>query len=184
MIRKCPSVYREAGSQETMQRPILKAHVKGVREGWCWIRERLSFSGGNLAWVPIPTWILPSCQRIVKGGRKIDPHRLSTLVRRMTHWLGKEAIAIADLAVGTTESFHCLGAIGWWSSAKESDALEPENHSFSVLNLKSKEKGQECILHLIYNNTNLYDMLSRWHCICRERLMFYLFFKSSSVLYC
>lgn len=69
MFRKYPSVYREAESQETTRRPMLKLCVEDAGVGW---GESGGVSQVSFTWIQIPTWILPSHQTIVKGERKTD----------------------------------------------------------------------------------------------------------------
>lgn len=105
MFRKYPSVYREAESQETMRRPILKPRVEDAGVGW-------GGGGGvfqdSFAWVQIPTWILPSRQSIMKRERE-KRHNLHT---SYFCTVGMRIPEMVDLVVGITDLFNCPGAIG------------------------------------------------------------------------
>lgn len=105
MFRKYPSVYREAESQETMRRPMLKPRVEDAGVGWgqewgCLSSQLCLGSDSNL------DTSQPSkhCE-----GREKNRHNLHTFYFCT---VGMRIPEMVELVVGITDLFNCPGAIG------------------------------------------------------------------------
>ena len=152
MLKKCPSVFREAGSQETMWRPLLKPYVDGVHGGWCWIRAgAVSLqSQPNSSQFKFQLGYFLVVKELWREGGTLTWLMFFLLLH--CGWFSDLGMKITGVGSRNNRFIQLSGSKWLVQLCTRTGSARSQGPQLFCINLKGKEGKQEWIPDVIYNN--------------------------------